>query len=120
MISHLIYLIQIGVLAACIYMTWRARKALNGLARGLILLLLLLIARRIDDAFRVFTEEQILILSSAVVAVIAIDIYAVYRERAIYAEYLRRRKERIAELEAMRQKSEEHKRWDDEAVKRIP
>ena len=45
----IIYLIQIVFLLLCIGMTWRARRALNGMSRGLILLCVLLIVRRLDD-----------------------------------------------------------------------
>lgn len=96
-----IYILQIVLLCACLYMTWNARAALNGLGRGLMLLFVLLIVRRIDDAFHILSEIETLILSSAVVIVVTYDIYHIYKAREVYALYLRNRQERIEKLEAM-------------------
>jgi len=101
-IEHLIYLFQIALLCACVYMTWHARAALNGLGRGLILLFLLLIVRRVDDMLGYLDTIGVLVLSSAVVAVVAFDIYQIYKARDVYALYLQNRKKRIAELENKR------------------
>lgn len=118
MLEDMIYFFQIVVLLSCIYMTWRSRYALNGLTRGIILLLLLLIARRINDAFGVFDSVAILILSSAVVLLIAADLYYIYRQRDIYAMYQANWRKRIAELENQRRAAEARSSWDDETIKR--
>jgi len=97
-----IYLIQIALLFACVLMTWRVRRALNGLGRGLILLLLLLIVRRVDDMLGYLDSLGALILSSTVVAVVTYDIYQIYKARDVYALYLRNRQERISKLEELR------------------
>lgn len=96
-----IYLAQIAVLLWCIYMTWHARAALNGLGRGLILLFVLLIFRRVDDILGYLDTLGHLILSSAVVVVVAYDIHQIYKAREVYALYLRNRQERIEMLEKM-------------------
>lgn len=96
-----IYIAQIVALLWCLYMTWRARKAMNGLVRGMMLLFLLLIVRRIDDAFSIFDNTGILILSSLVVIVITFDVYQIYKMRWLYALYLENRRTRIDELEKM-------------------
>ena len=98
----IIYIAQIILLCACIYMTWHARVALNGLGRGLILLFMLLIARRVDDVLGYLDTIGVLILSSAVVAVVTYDIYHIWRAREVYALYLHNRQKRIAELEQQR------------------
>lgn len=101
-IVTIIYLLQIGLLCACIYMTWHGRVALNGLGRGLILLFLLLIARRVDDLLGYLDSVGVLVLSSTVVVVVTYDIFQIYRARDVYALYLHNRKERIQTLESMR------------------
>ena len=114
----LVYSIQIVLLIACIYMVARARRALNGLARGLVLLLLLLIVRRIDDMFLILDNLQTMILSTAVVVVITYDIYQIYSRRDVFEFYLENRKKRIEQLEQLRRAAEARKRWDDETLQR--
>lgn len=97
----LIYAIQIAILLMCVYMIIQARHALNGLSRGLILLCLLLVIRRIDDVFQIFDQMATTVLSSAVVVVFFLDIYKLYQEREIYALYLFNRRKRMAELDEM-------------------
>lgn len=104
---NLAYAIQIAVLLGCIYMIWQARAALNSLARGLILLCILLIIRRIDDVFNIFDQVATTILSSIVVTILFMDIYKLYKEREVYALYLRNRQKRIDALEEMRSHSEQ-------------
>lgn len=101
MIEKFIFLVQLVVLCGCLYMLWRARQALNGLGRSMILLIVLLIVRRLDDALQVLDGMGVLILSSAVVLVVAYDVFQIYRAREVYALYLQNRKRRIAELEKM-------------------
>jgi hypothetical protein len=101
-----IYAVQIAAMLTCIYMAWMARKAINGLSRGLILLCLLLIVRRIDDVFGILDTPATLILSSAVALVLLFDMYSIYKNREIYALYLENRKKRIDDLEAQREKAE--------------
>ncbi len=121
------YLIQIGFLIACIpllvfcvFMVNRSRLALNGLYRGLVLLLsmlialiVLLIVRRVDDMLGILDSATILFLSSAVmllvvsmVVVVTLDLYFLYRNRALYAMWQAARQKRIDDLEAAYQKSE--------------
>lgn len=102
-------------------MVWRSRQALNGLTRSILLLLALLIVRRLDDAFGILDGTATAILSSAVVALIAVDLHYIYRQRGLFAMYQRNRLERIAQLEKMRQQNETklaRKRWDDDSVQR--
>ena len=101
-VLFIIYAIQIAFLLACIYMTWRARRALNSLGRGLVLLFVLLIARRVNDMLGYLDTIGVLLLSSAVVIVVTYDIYQIYKVRDMYAFYLRNRQERIEKLESMR------------------
>lgn len=108
---EIVYAVQIVFLCICIYMVHRARFAINGMSRGIILLLALLIVRRFDDALGFMGPIAIAMLSSAVVAVIFLDIYHLYKEREIYALYLLNRKRRIDQLEAMRNESEQSKLW---------
>lgn len=98
-LDKFIYIAQIVALLICAYMVFRARHAINGLARGVFLLLLLLIVRRVNDAFGILDETGVLILSSGVVVILMFDIWQVYKDRTIYAEYLRNRQKRIDELE---------------------
>lgn len=109
---QIVYLLQIIVLVGCIYMTWKARKALNGLGRGLILLFILLIARRVDDVWQIYNEVQTALLSSLVVGVVAYDIWQIYKARDVYAAYLRNRQERIDQLEATRMDSQGRDKWN--------
>jgi hypothetical protein len=94
-----IYVLQIALLLTCLYMIWRVRLILNGLARGFVALILLLILRRSDDALHWMDETEILLLSSAVVLIVAYDIFQLYRNREIYAFYFRNREQRIEDLE---------------------
>lgn len=114
MIYQVVYLAQIFALLVCIYMTWRVRFVLNGLARGLIALFVLLIVRRVDDAFGILDTTATLILSSAVVIVVADDLYQIYRMRETLKAALLLRQKRVAELEADRYKAEQlaGKSWD--------
>jgi hypothetical protein len=113
-IDTVIYISQIVLLAACVYMTWSARHALNGLGRGLILLFLLLIARRFNDMLGYLDSIGVLVLSSAVVCVVAYDIFQIWRARDVYALYLQQRRKRIEALESMREKSEPyHGAWNE-------
>ena len=100
-VTDLVYAAQITALVMCIYMIVQARYALNGLTRGLILLCVLLIVRRIDDVFHIFDETATAILSSAVVLVFFLDVYKLYQERKVYALYLFNRRKRMAELDEM-------------------
>lgn len=99
--EKLIYIAQIIALLWCLYMVWRARKATNGLGRGMMLLFILLIVRRLDDAFGILDDFGVLILSSLVVMVITFDIYQLYKMRGLYTLYLENRQERIAALEKL-------------------
>jgi hypothetical protein len=99
---NLIYVIEILVLCVDIYMVYRARQALNGLFISMIALLTFLIVRRLDDMGRNADDLGILVLSSVVVIIITFDIFKVYKEREVYALYLRNRQTRIEELEQMR------------------
>lgn len=111
--STLIYSAQIVILLVCVYMAWRARAALNGLGRGLMLLMLLLIMRRVDDAFHVLSDVETVILSSVVVIVVFVDVYRIYQARDAYRVYLANRHKRMAELEAMRNQDEKQSGdWD--------
>lgn len=113
-IEIVVYVIQIIVLLVCIYMTWRVRFALSGLARGLIALFILLIVRRVDDAFGVLSAAETVILSTAVVIVVADDLYYLYKMRETLQVSHLMRKQREAKLEAARKRSEElaGKSWD--------
>ena len=110
----MVYAAQIAALLACLYMTWRSKRALNGMARGMMLLMLLLIVRRVDDMTGILDNLQTMILSSAVVVLVTYDIYAVYRQRDVFAMYLENRKKRIDEMENQRKASEARKKWDEE------
>lgn len=95
------------------YMAWRAREALHGLARGLMALMLLLIVRRLDDAFELFSQTETLILSSAVVMIVLLDVSRIYQAREVYRIYAVNRKRRMAELEEMRRRDEKFSgSWD--------
>lgn len=121
MLEDAIYLFQIAVLLACIYMTYQSRRALNGLTRSVILFIVLLIARRLNDAFGILDSVAVLILSSIVVLIIAADLSYIYRQRHFYEAWHKARGEREAQLERMRKHSEQlnaRRNWDDEAVKR--
>lgn len=107
MLEHSIFIGQIVILGYCLYMLWRARQALNGLGRGMMLLIVLLIIRRLGDAFHVLGNTDILLLSSAVVLIVTYDVYRIYKARHIYALYLSNRQQRIAELEELHK----HETW---------
>jgi hypothetical protein len=83
-------------------MAWHARIALNGLGRGLILLFVLLIAQRLDFAFDIYDDNASVIVSSAVVVAVTYDIAKIYKSRDMYIFYLKNRKERIKELESLK------------------
>jgi ABC-type multidrug transport system permease subunit len=100
-----IYIAQIVALLWCSFMIWKARQATNGLGRGMLLLLFLLILRRVDDAFSILDDTGVLILSSLVVMVIVFDVYQIYKMRGLYALYFANRQERIDELERQYLKS---------------
>lgn len=112
--TEIIYLAQIVILLVCIYMTWRVRHEISGLARGLIALFALLIVRRLDDAFGILDATATLILSSAVVIVVADDLYHIYKMRETLKASRILRRQREAELEAIRERSEQlaRKSWD--------
>lgn len=133
-----IYSAQIVMLLLCIpiaglsiYMVWHARLALNGLARGLILLLsmlivlvALLIVQRLDDMQDVLTPEMTAILSSAVallmlavIIVVLVDVSYLYRQREFYTTWRAARQAKETQLENMRKASEARKRWDDETLR---
>lgn len=113
MVSTLIYFAQIAALLVCVYMAWRARAALNGLGRGLMLLMILLILRRVDDAFHVLSDVETVILSSVVVIVVLVDVYRIYEARDAFKLYLLNRHQRMIELEELRRKDETHSGdWD--------
>lgn len=118
MLEDAVYLFQIVVLIVSIYMIWRTRRLINGLARGLIVLFVFLIVQRIDFAFNIYDENISLVVSSMVVLAVAYDIYQVYRMIPTYEVYWRNRQERITRLENMRKTNEARKRWDDERIER--
>lgn len=124
---EIIYIIQIVLLlmsipplVACLYMVYKSRAALNGLTRGLsallvmlMALMVLLIVRRLDDAFGILNSSATLILSSVValmsvsiVMLVTIDLHYLYRNRGLYIWWKRNQQERINEYESMREKSE--------------
>lgn len=120
----IVYLVQIALLLWCLFMVWRSRRALNGMLRGLILLLLLLIVRRLDDVghlfgLNIFDEVQMLILSSAVVVLIVLEIWKLHSQREIFARYLQNRRERIAQLENLRKAASARHAWDDDVIRRM-
>jgi hypothetical protein len=94
-------IVQIAVLAGCIYMTWHVRRILSGMAPGLIGLLVLLIVRRLDDAFDVLDTTATLVLSSLVVILVTYDLYKLFRMRHVYSVYFQNRQRRIDDLERM-------------------
>lgn len=98
-----IYLIQIIFLLADIYMVWQARKAINRLGIGLILLFSLLIVRRLDDMGRNAEELGILVLSSVIVVIVTYEVFSVYQHRELYTQYLENRQKRIETFDAMSQ-----------------
>ncbi len=102
MLEQIVFIAQIIILCWCSYMVWRARQALNGLGRGMLLLFVLLIIRRLDDAFHVLDNTGVLLLSSAVVLIVAYDVHRIYKERETYVLYLQNRRKRIADLEMLR------------------
>lgn len=106
MIFKIGYVIQILFLLSCIYMAWRSRRALNGLANVMLILYAFLIIRRLDDMARNPEDVGIFILSSIVVLFVTLENLKIYRARDVYALYLRNRQERIESLEEMRAKSE--------------
>lgn len=119
-VQIVLLLLCIPFLGICIFMVVESRAALNGLARGLIALLSLLIAlsilisiRRIDDAFGILNSTTTLILSSivalvfiSIVMLVTIDLHYLYKNRGLYTWWKRNQQERINEYEAMREKSE--------------
>lgn len=106
MIFKIGYVIQILFLLSCIYMAWRSRRALNGLANVMLILYAFLIIRRLDDMARNPEDVGIFILSSIVVLFVTLENWKIYKARHIYEFYLRNRQKRIAEYESMREKSE--------------
>jgi hypothetical protein len=113
------YLVQIVILVAGIYMIWRARRLLNGLARGLILLFVFLIAQRLDFSFDVYNEDISLIVSSLVVIAVAHNVYQFYKMLPIYQQYWTNRQARINEYEQMRANAERGMPWDKQPVSRV-
>jgi hypothetical protein len=122
-----VYIVQICILAlclpllvACVYMAYKSRAALNGMARSLILLLallallvLVLIVRRVFDSLGFMDDVASLVFSSAVTVtsffialLTTVDVYYLYRNRAVYAARLENRRNREAQLEAIRERSE--------------
>lgn len=86
----------------------RSRKALNGLARGLVALALLLIVRRIDDVLgQHLNDVSILVLSSVVVIVFWLDVKRIDDARDLYALWQQARKQREHDLETRRANSEQ-------------
>ena len=118
-INHVIYAVQIIVLSASIAMVWRSRRAMNGLARGLILLAALLIIRRIDEFVGYLDDTGSLVISSVIVGVLFFDIWKVYHARWLYELWNEQRQQRIADLEEMRARSERgYGEWDHQKVSR--
>jgi hypothetical protein len=111
-INEIIYSVQIVLLCGAIVMVVINRKAINGLARGLVLLAILLIVRRIDDMAGVLGETGTLVLSSVVVAVFFLDVWKIHRARWLYLLWSEARQKRIAELEKMRAPSDSASAWD--------
>ena len=136
-----IYTLQIAALgacialfAACIYMVFRARFAINGLARSLILLLVLLVAlcsllivRRLDSLLGLLDDTLLLtsvivVVACGIAVIITIDVSYLYRQREFYKAFLKARKQKEMLLESMRKEEEQRhlrREWDDEPVKRI-
>lgn len=112
------YLIQVAALIGCLGMAWVSRRALNGFARSLIAVLCVLIVHSLDDAFSLFGQAENFVLTSVVVAVITIDLYAVFKRRRLYAAWVQNRREAEERLENMRKASESRTRWDDETLRR--
>lgn len=98
MIITIGYLAEIAVLVFCIYMTWRIRRVINGLGRGLIPLFAFLIIQRLDFAFDIYDENISFILSIAVVAAITYELYQIYKMLPIYMMYFENRQRKINEL----------------------
>ena len=109
---------------ACLYMVYKSRVALNGLARGIVLLLLLLIGfmammivRRVDLIYNIVGDEisfpSILVAMACVIAfVFTLDMYYVYRQRDFYSAWAAARKAREERLETMRAMNERGVSWD--------
>lgn len=108
------HLIQVGILMGCVYLAAASRRALNGFARSLIVLLLLFILHGFNDAFGFMDDAGNLVLTSLVVLLITIDLYAVYRQRDLYAQWADKRKQKIDELENLRKASEARASWDND------
>lgn len=119
MIETSIFIVQIAALLACLFMLWKSRRALNGMGRATMLLCVALIIRRLDDAFHILDAIGILLLSSAVVALVFYDVLQVYKQREVFALYWQSRQARIDEYEALRQRSERNSGSWNQAYKRV-
>ncbi len=121
LIINMIYLCQIGALVITGAMIWRARKMFNGFARGLMLLIGLLIVRRIDDATDVIGPVGIAVISTLVVVVLLLDVYNIYHDRRAYMARIEALKKRQNDLEELRAKDEQAGIWEkqDEWAKRV-
>lgn len=118
-INNIIYALQIIVLSVTIGLVVINRKAINGLARGLVLLAILLIVRRIDDMTGFLGETGTLVLSSIVVIVFFLDILKIHQARWVYLLWHEARKKRIDELEAMRKPSNKLYPWEHQQAMKI-
>lgn len=110
----------VPVAAMCIYMIWRCRLVLNGLARGLTILIFAMVAlaillsvRSLHDLYGFMSADALLVLSSLIavvkfsaITVLAIDLYYIYRNLPIFMLSLANRKRRENDLETMRSRSE--------------
>jgi hypothetical protein len=102
----LVYLPQFFVLLFCAFMIVKAWHSFGVLARGLLLLVILLALRRIDDVFDVFDSFQTAVLSWAVIVVVAWDIYHVWRRRQWFEFWQQKLKARERELERSKMTNE--------------
>jgi hypothetical protein len=122
----------VAMFSLCIYMTYRARLGINGLARGVMLLLILLvgfmvlmIVRRIDLLYNIVGDEvsfsSILVVLACVIAfVFTLDMYYVYRQRDVYAAWMAARKAKEDSLEELWNKNERTRKWDQQGYQIDP
>lgn len=126
----LAYLPQIAALLVYLIVIVYARGALAGIARGLFLLISLLIFKRVDEIFGIYDDVATLVMSYAVVIVLGYDLINVVRvsrendrlrieQARLQAEIDAQKRNaeeqlhkaaaaRIAELEQLRQRDEQN------------
>ena len=115
------YGLQFVLLIITIGMVTRSRKAMNGLARGLILLGLLLMVRRVDDVGHLYSlnlldETVTMVLSLSVTIVFFVDVRTIDKIRDLYAQWHAQRRLKIAMLESKREQSERMNNWDQDGA----